>query len=220
MTRRRGVLTGSEPRGVRPPVVHVVDDDASFLRAISRRLEVAGFAVAAFESAQAFVDSRPEGPGCAIVDLRLGTHSGLQVQEALASLPDPLPVIFLTGHGDVHSSVQAMKRGAVDFLTKPVAGDELVEAVQRALMLDAAARKERRTMRDLRGRYELLTPRERQVFALVARGMLNKLIAAELHTTERTVKAHRAKVMEKMAVASVADLVLAAERLGLSALSR
>ena len=197
------------------PRVYVVDDDASFLRAITRRLEAAGFDVAAFHSAESFLAGVSDTPGCAVVDLRLGDQSGLNVQEAILGFPDPLPIVFLTGHGDVHSSVQAMKRGAVDFLTKPVSGDELVEAINRALALDATAREERRTLRVLRGRFEQLTPRERQVFALVARGMLNKQIAAELQTTERTVKAHRAKVMEKMAVPSVADLVLAAERLGI-----
>jgi FixJ family two-component response regulator len=216
-------VTRSAARRVKPDVVasaaramvYIVDDDSSFLRAIARRLEAAGFAVAPFQTAEEFLAGVTTGPGCAIVDLRLGQQSGLHVQEAILQLPEPLPVIFLTGHGDVPSSVQAMKRGAVDFLMKPVSGDELIEAIRRALTLDAAARADRRTLRELRERYGRLTPREREVFALVARGMLNKQIAGELHTTERTVKAHRAKVMDKMALPSVAELVLAAERLGI-----
>jgi len=197
--------------------VHVVDDDASFLRAISRRLEAAGFQVAAFDSAEAFLTRRSDLPGCAVLDLRMPGAGGLELQEALSRSKEPLPVIFLTGHGDVSSSVRAMKRGAVDFLTKPVDGDELVEAVRRAIAVDAQVRAQRRTVRDLRARYERLTPRERQVFALVARGLANKQIAAELGTSERTVKAHRAQVMEKTGATSVADLALAAERLGQAA---
>ena len=214
--KRSSTLQGeqnTEPASV--PTVYVVDDDVSFLRAISRRLVAAGFQVEAFASAEAFLGRPPIGPGCTVVDLRLGDRSGLTVQEALLASTEPLPVIFLSGHGDVHTSVQAMKHGAVDFLTKPVSGAELIDAIQRALSLDAAARVERQKMRSLLARAARLTPRERQVFALVARGLLNKQIAAELHTTERTVKAHRAKVMEKMALPSVADLVLAAERLGI-----
>lgn len=195
-------------------MVHVIDDDRSFLRALSRRLEAAGFDVEAFTSADDFLARESDFPGCAVVDLRLSGQSGLDLQDALARTPEPLPVIFLTGHGDVHSSVRAMKRGAVDFLTKPVAGGELIEAVRRGFALDAAARAERRYLRELRGRWERLTPRERQVFMLVAGGMLNKQIAGELGTTERTVKAHRARVMEKMRVHSVADLARAAEHLG------
>ena len=151
-----------------------------------------------------------------VLDLRMEGVSGLDVQQALADMDDPLPVIFLTGHGDVHSSVRAMKRGAVDFLTKPVAGDELVDAVRRALAADAAGREDRRVLRELRARYMRLTPREREVFALVAGGLLNKQIAGELGTSERTVKAHRAHVMRKLDVASVADLARAAERLGMT----
>lgn len=203
------------PAGGSPaPVVHVVDDDPSFLRAVSRRLEAAGFVVEPFDSAEAFLSRSSNSPGCVLVDLRMHGRSGLDLQEALGRTDDPMPVIFLTGHGDIQSSVRAMKHGAVDFLTKPVAGDELVEAVQRALALDARARAERRVIGDLRARYQRLTPREREVFALVARGLLNKQIAGELGTSERTVKAHRAHVMRKMNVPSVADLARVAERLG------
>jgi FixJ family two-component response regulator len=146
-------------------VVHVVDDDPSFLQAISRRLEAAGFDVEPFSSAEAFLARQSDFEGCAVVDLKLGGLSGLELQEALVGTADPLPVIFLSGHGDVHSSVRAMKRGAVDFLTKPVSGDDLVDAVRRAIALDASARATRQTLREVRSRHERLTPREREVFA-------------------------------------------------------
>ncbi|MGE5245875.1 MAG: response regulator transcription factor [Betaproteobacteria bacterium] len=197
----------------RGPVVHVVDDDPSFLRAVSRRLEAAGFDVEAFGSAEAFLARRSHLPGCVVVDLRLKGQSGLDLQDADAAADDPLPLVFLSGHGDVHSSVRAMKRGAVDFLTKPVSGGDLIDAVRRAIALDAGARADREAYRELRRRYERLTPREREVFALVARGLLNKQIAAELGTSERTIKAHRARVMEKMGAQSVTDLTRSAERL-------
>lgn len=201
------------------PVVCVVDDDASFLRAIARRLEAADFEVEAFSSAEAFLARRSRPPGCVVVDLRMEGKSGLELQDAIARMDDPLPVIFLTGHGDVPSSVRAMKRGAVDFLTKPVSGAELVDVVRRAIALDANTRAERQALRELHGRYARLTARERQVFAFVARGLLNKQIAGELGTTERTVKAHRAHVMRKMEAQSVADLTRAAERLAPTATS-
>jgi FixJ family two-component response regulator len=193
--------------------VYVVDDDPSFLRAVSRRLGAAGFQVEAFESAEAFLSSRRGSPGCVVLDLRMPDVGGLEVQEALLRSDEPMPVIFLTGHGDVHGSVRAMKRGAVDFLTKPVNGEELIAAVTRAIAIDAQSRDERSALRDLRSRYARLTPREREVCALVAKGWMNKQIAAQLGTTERTIKAHRAQVMTKMALQSVADLVLAIERL-------
>jgi FixJ family two-component response regulator len=195
------------------PVVHVVDDDRSFSRAVSRRLEAAGFQVVTFDSAEAFLSALTDGPGCVVLDLRMPGAGGLDVQAALARRAEPLPVDFLTGHGYVHSSVRAMKAGAVDFLTKPVTGDELVEAVRRAIALDESTRASRRQGRDLRARYARLTRREREVFALVARGLLNKQIAGELGIAESTVKAHRGRVMEKMELQSVAELALAAERL-------
>lgn len=207
--RAEGTRAAAPPE----PLVRVVDDDPSFLRAVSRRLEAAGFHIEAFRSAEEFL-ARPSGvPGCVVVDLRMQGQSGLDLQDALARTDEPLPVIFLTGHGDIHSSVRAMKRGAVDFLTKPVSGTELIEAVQRAIAVDAQGRAERLAQRQLSARYGRLTPREREVFALVARGLLNKQIAGELGTSERTVKAHRAHVMRKMGAPSVADLTRAAERL-------
>lgn len=195
------------------PIVRVVDDDPSFLRAVTRRLEAAGFRVEAFESAEAFATRFTDAPGCVVLDLKMPGVGGLELQQSLGRVEDPLPVIFLTGHGDVRSSVQAMKQGALDFLTKPVAGDELIDAVRRAIASDLASREERRRLRELRASYAMLTRREREVFALVARGLLNKQIAGELGTSERTVKAHRACVMKKMGATSVADLTRAAERL-------
>lgn len=198
------------------PVVHVVDDDRSFLQAVSRLLRTAGFQVIAFDSAEDFLlhrRRRPDAPGCLVVDLQMPGLDGLELQDRVASEEEPLPVIFLTGHGDVPSSVRAMKRNAVDFLTKPVRLNDLVEGVKRAFARDAEAREDRRQMRELQARYERLTPREREVLALVVRGLLNKQIAYELGTVERTIKAHRAQVMAKMQVQSVADLVRVAGRL-------
>ncbi len=198
------------------PVVHIVDDDCHFLRSLSRLLETAGFQVAPFGCARDFLLHRlqhPDDPGCLVVDLQMPELDGLELQHRVASEEDPLPVIFLTGHGDVPSSVQAMKRKAVDFLTKPVSIDSLSAAVRCALARDAEARDERRALRELRGRFEMLTPREREVFALVVRGLLNKQIAYDLGTSERTIKAHRAQVMAKMQAQSVAELVRMAQRL-------
>ena len=197
----------------RHPVVRVVDDDPALLRALTLLLETAGFRVSTYGGAEAFLRDPDTSPGCAVLDLQMTGAGGLELQQAILEAENPLPVIFLTGRGDIHSSVRAMKSGAVDFLTKPVSGEELLAAVRRALALDEAARRERRDRAQLRARYDALTARERQVFALVARGLLNKQIAAALGTSERTVKAHRANVIRKMQVESVADLARAADRL-------
>ena len=194
-------------------MVRLVDDDAMHLRALALLLRSVGFHVETFDSAEAFLAGRIDSPGCAVLDLHMPGGGGLELQEALAQAPDPLPVIILTGQGNVPASVRAMKRGAIDFLTKPVVGDELIDAVRRAVAFDQTKRAERHQLRQLRARYETLTPREREVFALVVRGLLNKQIAAALGTSERTVKAHRANVMEKMQVKSVAELTRAATRL-------
>jgi FixJ family two-component response regulator len=198
------------------PIVHIVDDDVPFLRSVSRLLRAAGFQVIGFGSAEDFLSHRlhsPETPGCVILDLQMPGLGGLEVQEIVQQQPQPLPVIFLTGHGDVPSSVRALKQDAVDFLMKPVPADDLLAAVKRALASDADARAQRRQERELLARYEELTPREREVLALVVRGLLNKQVAYELGTVERTIKAHRAQIMAKMQVESLADLVRAAERL-------
>ncbi len=204
-----------ESWGESRPIVHVVDDDPSFLRAVSRRLRLAGMQVMAFSSVADFLASRGvEVPGCVVLDLNMPEMDGLKLQEALLQSKDPSPVIFLTGQGDIPKSVRAMKQGAVDFLTKPVQGPDLLSAVNRALAVAAKGREARREKGTWQDRYESLTPREREVCALVVRGLLNKQIAYELGTSERTIKAHRAKVMEKMRVDSLAELVRAAERFG------
>jgi len=192
------------------PTVYLVDDDQSVLRALSRLLRSAGYHAKQFSSAEEFLlyrGSFPNVPGCAIVDLKLPGLNGLELQERLNQQKEPLPVIFLTGHGDIPSSVRAMKLDAVDFLTKPVCADDLFVALERAFASDAEARDARRQKQELLSRYEKLTPREREVLALVVRGLLNKQIAFELGTVERTIKAHRAQIMAKMQVESVAELV-------------
>jgi FixJ family two-component response regulator len=197
-----------------PPVVHVVDDDPSFRRAVSRLLRATGYHVRDYPSATEFLTAKPGHlPGCAVVDVQMPGPSGLELQRALAVMEEPLPVIFLTGHGDIAMSVTAMKCGAVDFLTKPLKREILLKAVQTALALDAEARRCRMQWRELHARYEQLSPREREVFGQVVAGRMNKQIAQELGTVERTVKAHRAQVMKKMKAASVAELVHLAEQM-------
>ena len=198
------------------PVVHVVDDDDSVRTGIVRLLEAAGYEALAYRSAGEFLLERAQrdAPGCIVLDVRMPGPSGLELQEALARLDVRLPIVFLTGHGDIPMSVRAMKAGAVDFLTKPVSRETLLGAVRAALVRDAAARAAYARLGELRARFETLTPREREVFAGVVAGKLNKQIAFELGTAERTIKAHRAQVMAKMQVASVAELVHIAEQLG------
>ncbi|HTY61663.1 MAG TPA: response regulator [Acidobacteriota bacterium] len=205
------------------PAIHLVDDDPSILRALSRLLRASGYHVEPFGSAEEFLLYRgtfPDSQGCAIVDLKLPGLNGLQLQESLRQQKEPMPVIFLTGHGDIPSSVSAMKCNAVDFLTKPVCADDLLAAVKRALTADAAERDARYRRREILSRYEKLTPREREVLALVVRGLLNKQIAFELGTVERTIKAHRAQIMAKMQVESVAELVRATEYLNIAAIGK
>jgi FixJ family two-component response regulator len=198
------------------PVIHVVDDDPSHRKAVCRLLRAAGHAVQAHASADAFLAAAPPaGPGCAILDVCMPGLDGLQLQAALAKTDDPLPVLFLTGHGDIPASVRAMKAGAVDFLTKPVKGRDLLEAVRLALARDAEARRRKTRQGGLRTRYDALSPREREVFANVIAGRLNKQIAAGLGIAERTVKAHRARIVEKLGEPSVAGMVRLAEALGL-----
>lgn len=197
-------------------IIHIVDDDPSLLRALARRLAAAGFRVETFGSATEFLlQRRPYAIGCVVMDLHMPGLNGLDLQGLLAVEGCALPVVFLSGQGDIPSSVRAMKQGAVDFLTKPVQGEALIEAVQRALEQDRQQRSLRLKADNMRGRYASLTPREREVFARIVQGLLNKQIAAELGTTERTVKAHRAQVMAKMRVQSVAELTRLAERMGI-----
>jgi FixJ family two-component response regulator len=203
----------------RRPIVHVVDDDDSVRTGVVRLLQAAGLEARSYASAGEFLLGRWErnAPGCIVLDVRMPGPSGLDLQESLAQLEARLPIVFLTGHGDISMSVRAMKAGAVDFLTKPVSRDALLASVRTALARDAEARAARERLRALRARYETLTPRERDVFAGVVAGKLNKQIARDLGTAERTVKAHRAHLMQKMQVASLAELVHVADQLGAAA---
>jgi FixJ family two-component response regulator len=195
-------------------LVYVVDDDESFRLGVIRLLRAAGYDARGFESAGDFLLAhRSERPACVLLDIRLPGPSGLELQEALSKLEEPLPVIFISGHGSVPESVQAMKAGAVDFLLKPVKRESLLNAVESALSRQTESRAEREELRAARQLYESLTPREREVFDAIVEGKLNKEVADKLGTTERTVKAQRANVMAKMKAASFADLVRIAYRL-------
>jgi len=199
-------------------VVFVVDDDASMREALEDLVNSVGLEVRVFGSPREFLDSvRPDAPGCLVLDVRLPGISGLAFQQQLAAMEISLPVIFITGHGDIPMSVRAMKAGAVEFLTKPFRKEPLCDAVRVALARDGEGRKQRAEILELRNRLETLTPRERQVLALVVTGLLNKQIAGELGTTDMTVKAHRGRVMRKMGAGSLADLVRMAEKLKISA---
>ena len=196
-------------------VVHVVDDDGAFRTAISRLLRAAGYEVRTYGSAGDFLlREQDESPGCVLLDLRMPGPNGLDLQTALARRGSPLPIVFLTGHGDVTSSVRAMKAGASDFLEKPVKKEALLGAVRAALARDDAQRAEEEERRTLRRRFESLSAREREVLEQVVAGRLNKQISAQIGISERTVKAHRASCMVKMGVGSVAELARVAERLG------
>ncbi|MEP6586849.1 MAG: response regulator [Candidatus Udaeobacter sp.] len=198
------------------PTVFVVDDYAPGRRSISRLLRAAGFAVAAFASAQEFlVQYDPQTLGCLVLDLAMPAVSGLELQNILAERGSLLPIIFLTAHGDIPKSVQAMKHGASDFLTKPVNDEDLLAAVRAAIEKHRAVRQEQADLSEIRTRLTTLTPREREVLEYVVAGKLNKQIAGELGTVEQTVKVHRAHVMQKMRVQSVAELVRLAERCGI-----
>jgi FixJ family two-component response regulator len=200
------------------PMIHVVDDDAPFRTAIGRLLEASGYRVVLYDSAeQLLAGVTLNEPGCVLLDVRMPGLSGPQLQSRLIDLGNHLPIVFLTAHGDIPTSVQAIKAGAEDFLTKPVAKEKLLAAIDRALARDAQRRAHNDELAALQARVSRLTPREREVFELVVRGKLNKQIAGELGTSVRTVKAHRQKVMEKCATRSLAELVLIAERLGMVA---
>jgi RNA polymerase sigma factor (sigma-70 family) len=200
-------------------VVHVVDDDASFRTAVERRLKRAGYEVATYPSAQHLLDCLPdEGvPGCILLDVRIPGLSGPELQGRLSELGSTLPIVFLTGYADVPTTVHAIKAGADDFLTKPVSSDQLLRAIQRAMAHHEATRDVESKLDIVRANMASLTPREREVFELVVRGKTNKSVGHELGATERTIKAHRHRVMEKMQVQSLAELVLLAERAGLLA---
>jgi FixJ family two-component response regulator len=200
----------------KPPTVFLIDDDPSARRGLARLIQAAGYPVATFGSAREFLASgRHDEPGCMVLDIRMPELSGLDLQEQLLRTDYTMPIIFVTGHGDVPMSVQGMKRGAIDFLLKPVERGQLLEAIRLALEKDRAARFERDKSNELQQRLQLLTPREREVMSYVVAGLLNKQIAGELGITEATVKAHRGNLMEKLGVMSVAELVVFAQQAGL-----
>jgi len=204
----------SESIPERTPQVFVVDDDRQILKAFSRLLGSAGFAVKTFESpAEFLVQHDPDVPGCALLDVGMHGMDGLELQAELASVGARRPIVFVTGRDDARTSVRALKAGAVDYLTKPVDGDDLIAAVSSALARDEKARANRTEIAAIRARYNLLTPREREVMEHVVAGRLNKQIACDLGTVEKTVKVHRARVMAKMQVRTVAALVRLTERL-------
>ena len=194
--------------------VYVVDDDASVRKSFGRLLRIAGYQVEAFASADEFL-AHPLSiePGCLLLDLKMPGRNGLELQEALVTARKSIPIIFVSGHGDIAASVRAMKGGAVDFLTKPYSAEDLLEAVERAMTKDKRDRRERAQLTELESRAQALTPREAEVLRLVVRGLLNKQVAAELGISEKTVKVHRARVMHKMRADSMADLVRMAGRL-------
>ncbi|MGY4474122.1 response regulator transcription factor [Bradyrhizobium sp. USDA 3364] len=196
--------------------VHIVDDDASFRTALERRLKLAGYRVATYGSARELLDQLPddEETGCILLDVRIPGMSGPELQSRLNELESTLPIVFLTGYADTATTVQAIKAGAEDFLTKPIESEQLIEAINRAVARHELVRGRRTRLDSLRALLARLTPRERQVFDLIVCGRINKQIAHELGTTERTIKAHRHQVMEKMQVQSLAELVSIAERLG------
>jgi FixJ family two-component response regulator len=196
------------------PTVFVIDDDLSVRKATERLVKSVGLRVMTFASALDFLKSaRPDCPACLVLDVRLPGLSGLDLQRLLAERQVHIPIIFVTGHGDIPMSVQAMKSGAVEFLTKPFRDQALLDAIVQAIERDRSARRQQAEIAQLRERFDGLTPREREVMGLVANGLLNKQIAAQLGTTEKTVKVHRAQVMQKMHAGSLADLVRMAERL-------
>jgi FixJ family two-component response regulator len=196
------------------PTVFLVDDDPAVLKSLSRLLRSAQFNVATMSSPQEFLDRYDRrAPGCLILDVAMPGLNGLELQEALAAKGSPPPIVFLTGHGDIPMSVQAMKQGAFDFLTKPVNDEDLIKAVHAALKRDGIARESGRELDELQRRMETLTPREREVMKHVVSGQLNKQIAFDLGTVEKTIKVHRARAMEKMNAQSLAELVRMAERL-------
>lgn len=198
------------------PLVHVLDDDESMRLAVSSLLRSVGLGVAVHDSVPAFLSARrPDAPGCIVLDVRLPGVSGLDFQKQLGGLGIDLPVVLMTGHGDIPMSVQGMKAGAVDFLAKPFRDQDMLDAVSAAIDRDRTQRAQRRDMQDTRSRYDALSPRERQVMALVTQGLMNKQIAGELGISEITVKIHRGAAMRKMGARTLPELVRMAD--GLSA---
>jgi len=201
----------------REPVVFVVDDDPAIRASLERLFKSVGMEVQNFESAREFIDFQvPDRPCCLVLDVRMPRMSGLDLQRELSARDAHLPIIFITAHGDVPMAVDAMKVGAVDFLQKPFSDQQLLDAVQKAIELDRATRAEREERATVQQRVDRLTPREREVFELVVSGMLNKQIAYDLGTSEKTIKVHRGRVMEKMEADSLAELVTLAATVGIT----
>jgi FixJ family two-component response regulator len=197
-------------------IVFVVDDDASVREALQRLIRSAGLRVEAFASAEEFLNrARPDAPSCLLLDVRLPDLSGIDVQRRMAEANNEMPIVFITGYGDIPTTVKAMKAGAVEFLTKPLVDGDVLGSIQDAIARDRAGRDHRAETADLRARYVSLTPREQEVMQWVVSGLLNKQIAGELGISEETVKVHRGQVMRKMAADSLADLVRMSERLEL-----
>ena len=203
------------------PIVYVVDDDPSMRNAIEDLLQSVGLGVRVFPSVQEFLKAaRPDAPGCIVLDVRLPGQSGLDFQRQISGTAMDLPIVFITGHGDVAMSVRAMKSGAVEFLTKPFRDQELIDAIHAALERDRARRADASALVELRARFEALTPREREVLLHVVSGRLNKQVAATLELSEATVKMHRGQIMRKMHAGSLPELVRMADRLGVTAPAR
>ena len=199
------------------PIVFVVDDDSSMREALTDLITSVGLSVEAFKSAREFLEHRRrDAPACLVLDVRLPGLSGLDLQRELVRTEAPIPVIFITGHGDIPMSVRAMKEGAVEFLAKPFRDQDLLDAIQHALGIDRAARQERAMVAEVRRRYESLTKREREVMRLAVSGLLNKQIAGELGSSEVTVKMHRGQVMHKMKAQSIVELLRMAEKIGIT----
>ena len=200
------------------PLIAIVDDDASVREGLRSLIRSAGWRAEAFASAQEFLDRRGlEAPSCVVLDLQLGGASGLDLQKRMAESELQIPIVFLTGHGNIPASVQAIKAGAIEFLTKPVDEGDLLRAIREAIERDRDTRQEHAEIHNLRSRYQTLTPREREVMQQVITGLLNKQVGAELNITEFTVKIHRAHVMRKMRADSLPDLVRMADSLGIRA---
>jgi len=198
------------------PIVFVVDDDYRMQEALSSLIAAMGFRVATFGSASEFLDAeKPGSPACLILDLELPDINGLELQQQLADREAP-PVIFVTGHGDIPSSVRAMKAGAIEFLTKPFDEQELQSAIEKAIATDRSARKNRSELTGLKSRYDLLTPREQEILPFVVAGFLNKQTAADLGTSEITIRVHRGQIMRKMGARSLPELVRMADKLGVT----
>jgi FixJ family two-component response regulator len=197
-------------------IVFVVDDDEPMRQSLQNLIGSVGLRVQTFASAQEFMRNKfTDVPGCLVLDVRLPGLSGLDLQKRMAEAGIEIPIIFITGHGDIPMTVQAMKAGAVEFLTKPFRDQDLLDAIHQALDRDRTGRQQRAEIDELHSRFDSLTPREREVMALVVTGLLNKQIAGELGTSEATIKIHRHQVMEKMSAGSLAELVRMADRLGI-----